>query len=275
MKNLNKVFSLLLSVFFITSCTDKESTEKYRIYYINGMSVDFMEAVEDRNVLYDALVEYREKNPEEEVLYSLNEDTVRLAYNYDEEIYTEFFEVFTQKNLDTFEFFVFLSGKMPMPDWFKDMYRSLVVQNTIQFLSNINRITDEDIRDHIDMYRKDLSDGYKIVLLGHSQGNFYANFEYDILSSESVGVVSVATPADRVGDGREHYTTFYEDAIVHAVRFMYPESYVYLPPNMHAQRCGDIDCHSFRSSYLHPANESREKIIQDIIEVIKELKRPD
>ncbi len=239
------------------------------------MSVDFMEAVEDKKELYQALIEYRDKNPEVKELYSLSEDSVKLAYNYDEELYLEFFEVFSQKNLDTFTFFVFLSGKMPMPDWFKDMYRSLIVENTLKFVGETVKIADDDVREHINMYRKDLSDGYKVILLGHSQGNFYANFEYDILSSDSVGVVSVATPADRVGDGSEHYTTFYEDVIIHAVRFLYPESYLYLPPNMHAQRCGDIDCHSFRSTYMHPGNESREKIIQDIIEVIRELKKPD
>ncbi len=239
------------------------------------MSVDFMEAVEDKKELYEALVEYRDKNPEVEELYSLSEDTVRLAYNYDEEIYLEAFEVFTQKNLDTFSFFIFLSGKFPMPDWFKDMYRSLVVEKTLEYLGEGYKIADEDVRDHIKMYKEDLDDGYKVILIGHSQGNFYANVEYDILSSDSVGVVAVATPADRVGDGSEHYTTFYEDVIIHAVRFFYPESYFYLPPNMHAQRCGDIDCHSFRSSYLHPGNESREKIINDIVEVIKELKKPD
>jgi len=234
-----------------------------------------MEAVEDQKELYQALVEYRDKNPEVKELYSLSEDTVRLAYNYNEQIFLEFFEVFLQKNLDTFTFFVFLSGKMPMPDWFNDMYQNLVVQNTLKMVGEGLKIADEDIREHIDMYEEDLDKGYKVILLGHSQGNFYANFEYDILSSDSVGVVSVATPADRVGDGRDYYTTFYEDILIHAVRFLYPESYLYLPPNMHAQRCGDIDCHSFKSSYMHPGNESREKIIQDIIKVIRELKKPD
>ncbi len=73
--------------------------------------------------------------------------------------------------------------------------------------------------------------GYRVVLVGHSQGNFYANLEYGIRlrdadgkgkklpDSNQLSVIAIATPANYVADGRQMYTTECSD-------------FIYLTPSM-------------------------------------------
>ncbi|MCK9345306.1 MAG: DUF5011 domain-containing protein [Candidatus Pacebacteria bacterium] len=60
----------------------------------------------------------------------------------------------------------------------------------------------------------------KLLLLAHSQGNFYANTFYDAvvgrdggLPFQSVGMYSIATPANRVSGGGEYLTSSNDDVI--------------------------------------------------------------
>lgn len=64
----------------------------------------------------------------------------------------------------------------------------------------------------------------KVLLVAHSQGNFYANDIYDSLASrlggipsESVGVYGVASPADKVSGGGS-YLTSSNDKVINLVR---------------------------------------------------------
>ncbi len=68
-------------------------------------------------------------------------------------------------------------------------------------------------------YRKLLNDGKRVLIVSHSQGNFYANAVYDALTTEnsawasSIGNVQVASPANRVHSGGP-YTTVPEDILI-------------------------------------------------------------
>jgi len=86
-----------------------------------------------------------------------------------------------------------------MPNFIEDPYEEMVDDYILKSISDILKSPSDDLRKHIRYYERDLKDGKKLVLIGHSQGNFYANEAYDYLQSDDVGVVAVATPADRVG----------------------------------------------------------------------------
>jgi hypothetical protein len=72
-------------------------------------------------------------------------------------------------------------------------------------------------------YRRLLNEGKRVVIVAHSQGNYYANAVYDRLTIEkpawasSIGIVAVATPASRVADGRNRHITVPEDYIIRPV----------------------------------------------------------
>lgn len=72
-------------------------------------------------------------------------------------------------------------------------------------------------------YRRLLNEGNRVVIVAHSQGNYYANAIYSKLKAEktawgaSVGIVAVATPASVVADGRNRHITVSEDWYMAAV----------------------------------------------------------
>ncbi len=278
MKKLVIAFFFLIWAGLIGSCnydtftsSDKEFTG-YRYYYVNGMQTDFTEAIADKKELYRAMVEYKDSHPDEHIFDDLTEDDVRLAFNYDETSIDDIFEAFLQKNFDTFQIFFVFPLELPMPNFIEDPYEEMVDDYILKTVSNILKSPSDDLRKHIRYYEKDLKEGKKIVLIGHSQGNFYANEAYDYLQSNDVGVVAVATPADRVGKDiiNAPYTTFYQDEVINTVRFFYPDLWS-LPPNMSADTCDSSTCHNFVRDYLSPDNASRTKIVRDIIRVAKDL----
>lgn len=119
-------------------------------------------------------------------------------------------------------------------------------QSTVPVAPDTLTITEADLVIHLNLYRELLALGNKVIILPHSQGNFFANFAYDILDDReatSVGIVSVATPASSVaGDGP--HLTLVED-FIHFV----PGA---LFPNTSNGECGtSFDCHAFVGSYLN------------------------
>ncbi len=108
----------------------------------------------------------------------------------------------------------------------------------------------------------------KVLLVAHSQGNFYANSFYkaaadqpDGIPKASLGVYAVATPSDHVaGDGR--YVTSDTDKVIAGVVGHLPFKKV-LKPTDHItlQKSDDIYGHSFSDVYLRYASP---KIISDI-----------
>ena len=118
----------------------------------------------------------------------------------------------------------------------------------------------------------------KLLLVGHSQGNFYANDLYDQLASqpggvpsESIGVYGVATPAGRVAGGGK-YITSDTDSIINSLIVKLINTYV-LPPNIHIPlQAGDGNGHSFSDVYLKYQSD---RIVSDIKSSLDKLKEND
>ena len=118
----------------------------------------------------------------------------------------------------------------------------------------------------------------KLLLVGHSQGNFYANNFYDKAASQpggvpsqSIGVYSVGTPANLVAGGGKYLTSDTDNVIASVVaRFIN-----ILSPNVHIplQNDGsDGNGHSFSDVYLKYQGD---KIISDIKFSLNKLQNND
>ncbi|MFA6393156.1 MAG: immunoglobulin-like domain-containing protein [Candidatus Paceibacterota bacterium] len=94
----------------------------------------------------------------------------------------------------------------------------------------------------------------KLLLVGHSQGNFYANAFYDKVvnknggvPSSSIGVYSVATPDNRVAGGGKYLTSDTDTVITgfvgHIKNILHPNTHIDLKPE-------DGDGHDFAKVYL-------------------------
>ena len=84
-----------------------------------------------------------------------------------------------------------------------------------------NHIT--DLRSHVNMYADWLDAGKNIIVVSHSQGNFFVNEAYAILKSyqknvSSFHIVSVASPDDHVaGTADNYHITLRDDMISHDI----------------------------------------------------------
>ncbi len=108
----------------------------------------------------------------------------------------------------------------------------------------------------------------KLLLVAHSQGNFYANSFYDVVAdkaggvpSQSIGIYSVANPAGRVA-GNGKWLTSDTDKVIAGVVARVPFKKI-MPPNTHIvlQSGDDFAGHGFSEVYLkYRAN----KIVSDV-----------
>ncbi|MBU6390604.1 hypothetical protein KGQ31_03600, partial [Patescibacteria group bacterium] len=108
----------------------------------------------------------------------------------------------------------------------------------------------------------------KLLLVAHSQGNFYANSFYDTVAgkaggvpTESIGVYSVATPSGRVAGGGDWLTSD-TDKVIAGVIGRAPFGKI-MPPNTHIElQNGDSPLgHGFSDIYLKYQGD---RIISDI-----------
>ena len=114
----------------------------------------------------------------------------------------------------------------------------------------------------------------KVILIPHSQGNFYANDLYGILAgkqggvpTQSLGIYGVATPAKYVAGGGKWITSDTDKIIVENVRDFLRQDI--LPPNEHfTLESVDGDGHSFSEVYLKYAPR---RIADEISESLDKL----
>ena len=234
------------------------------IIYVNGMFNERADA-QDSQLFLQFLVPASSLEPDHPELVSFD-----LAYNQSEVWYQQLSQVAVQKIQNEFASIWNWLGSIEIaPDWFTEA----VLDINRNFVNSIN---DPDLQSHLVKYRSYLDEGNRIVLVSHSQGNFYANLAYAQLQSEfgsNVGIVQVATPASSNFSGGP-WTTFFDDLVMAAVR----ASVGALPPNILTPGIGlppdgDLLGHNFIKAYMR-VGASRTKIISDIVSVGTSLQYP-
>lgn len=198
-----------------------------------------------------------------------------LAYNTTNGTIFDLFEAYLQDiSTDVSLFFRILANINPMPESFKE--KLIELSCTIDRESLLNN---QDLSYHVASYRGKILEGKKVIVVAHSQGNFFANFSYgNLLQNErkSFGIVAVATPDATVANNGP-YTTLFEDTVIAAValfklRALLPPP---LPPNItNFFTLADITGHGFDKAYLAAGSNSRNKILNDILGVRDSLTQP-
>lgn len=205
----------------------------------------------------------------------------------------QLYEGFVQKQAaNDSSFWRWLGGIAVAPAWFKTSMNDLAAS------TNANAyINDATLQQQLDGdpanptlqpgYRALLKRGDRIVVVAHSQGNFYANAAYDVLSSESpdtahrLGIVAVASPDNRVAGGGPHITVP-EDVVIAAIHLVYPVTLASSPvsgssPNMAELGQAAYDSatygHSFVRWYLG-GSYTRDFIMNAIVQTTQALQKP-
>lgn len=195
-----------------------------------------------------------------------------MAYNVDGDEFDQFAQAVDQKVHSEFRhFWNWLSDLSIAPEWFRKKYAQ-----KIQGEDSALQGHDAELREHLKEYSSHLEKEEGVLVVSHSQGNFYAHAAYRLLMEKfgvllPMKVIPIASPEfEETSEGLLNgwpYTTLFSDGIVALVPH-------HLPPNTANKPSGLFD-HRFVKHYLN-GNKSGPKIISDIACVVStfRMRRP-
>lgn len=206
-----------------------------------------------------------------------------LAYNQSYGAMSDLYESLKQKmstdNVAS-SFWRWLEGSEAVPATVRDELKRVNAQFDFS-----TRVGTADLDNHLALYRSKILEGKKVVLVSHSQGNFFANASYITLygganpiPANSFGIVSVANPASFVG-GNGPYTTVSEDIVIAGVAALTPIGVMGpLPANAtnvgSATISSDWKGHDFLSEYMATGSNTVSPITQNVIAMTHSLVTP-
>ena len=206
---MKKIAILFISFFFVfdsafaqQSC--QAAPEKFQVVFGNGILT----------TTEGAWASLRALKAELGSSYSGQEIGYDLAYNYSHNAFFDLLQsldqLFTQY---TSQLLQWLYGIGIVPDWFNVIQQKIL---NAEYQFNASELTA-----HVEKYREAILQGKKVLVVAHSQGNFYVNQAKQILSSQqpsvpmgSFGIFGVATPANNVGGANSPYLTNHRDIIL-------------------------------------------------------------
>jgi len=242
------------------ACGEGDTT----IYFGNGVWNDFAGAQQSLDTLIIAVKGFLPPS-------ELNTVSFSLAFNPSEGQLADLWEAVRQDiQTDFSRFLRILGGIELMPDFFQNALRNRVAQADRDAVLN-NSV----LQRHVNHYQREILEGNKVVLVAHSQGNFYANQAYVNLSPDeqrSFGIVAVATPDGFIA-GNGPYTTSIKDTVIDAyILLVGPAKF----PNINNPFNGDDKSgHMFTTSYLRTDFPSRNVILGNIRSVRNALETPE
>lgn len=135
------------------------------------------------------------------------------------------------------------------PDWFNQWYQRFTVALT-------NVVADE-VLDHVDKYSAAIRRGQKVVVVAHSQGNFYVNAakiqmaqQLSPKQMQSFAIFGVAVPANNVGANSGPYYTNHRDMIQYVPGALSPNWTLQRSNGTSAEDVGLVQAHLFNDTYM-------------------------
>lgn len=178
-------------------------------------------------------------------------------------------ETFVQNTqTDESQFWRYLAALDPIPEEFRD----LLIETANKVNASILN-ANPAVQEHVLKYNKNLSEGNKVVVVAHSQGNLFANIaELGITPqyANGFGVVSVVNPDNFVA-GAGPYTTIDEDLIIWGVSGSMPANL----DNFSSINWNDLTGHTFATSYMAAGHPAETKILNDVVNMANGLSYPD
>ena len=206
------------------------SSQKTSIYFSNGMFTDFVDAnrhlatIERKltpqlsGIVYKFNLSYNDnEGSNESGAYGLAQ--IRTLLGVAEQTGEVVFQTAGDR-LSTF--YRFIGGIEFLPDFVQAYSEELA--NAIDYGAGI---LDADVSTQVANYLADLNEGNRIIILAHSQGNFYSNIARQITldkyvtqssnsAETSISILSLASPASQVSGGYSH-ATLEEDFIINKI----------------------------------------------------------
>jgi hypothetical protein len=239
------------------------------VYFGNGINTPRYKAKHNKHLISRRL---KGSLPQDE--YQLLQFDV--AYNDDNYSNLDLLEATIQAlQSDHSRFWRILGGIEFMPAWFADMMNEIAAA-----VDRVALVTTDSLANHVNDYNKQIKEGKMVLLVAHSQGNFFGNQAYGVLNAtarQSFGIVSVANPDSIVADGGP-YTTLEEDKAIKYIKWVRVLAGLQVPkePNLtnSPMALSDERGHSFKNAYMVEDSNSDQKITNDMLSVLNTLTKP-
>lgn len=230
------------------------------IYFGNGVLNTKRDAERSAKELRDRAGPFLNRYPDLLPLVA-NLDDIGIACNIDGNAAEQLAQAYEQKfNTEFQNFWRWLSNLSEAPDWFRKHVAHAILTEDKGFESR-----DAELKAHVAEYSVHLANGDGVLVVPHSQGNFYAHAAYRLLMKKHGTLVHfkitpIASPyfestSDKLLNNWP-YTTLFSDGVI---GLLVPHHF---PPNVRNEPAGLWD-HSFVEHYLN-GNESGPKILGDI-----------
>lgn len=204
------------------------------------------------------------------------------AYNPSNGLLKDLVEVFEQRVLQSVaenwsSYFPVIAGRVIakgletlLEDYLNTDGR-LIIAALAKRLESAQIYDDQTVRDHVDLYRKALRSGHRVLVVSHSQGNLYVNAAFNHLRAQqpvgvnlnAFGVAAIGSPASVVATGDGHVTSA-TDLVIQRVNglglFGLPANDSSVPIFPAEDRLG----HGFRNIYFNNRYTIRQHT-QDVI----------
>jgi hypothetical protein len=148
-----------------------EGTPKAALFFSNGISDGEVTQVDTENSAKLVRAYLKRDRPT-----AFNYDCLRVAaaHNEGEAWAVQLFEAFLQSQVQNpYRFWRWLAGLELAPESFARLFSTLAAN-----VNNHAYVRDTDLQNQIAQYTAAIGQGEKVIVVAHSQGNFYANSSY-------------------------------------------------------------------------------------------------
>ncbi len=138
-----------------------------------------------------------------------------------------------------------------------------------------------ELNEHVEKYREAILQGQKMLVISHSQGNFYSNLAQQMLTNQkpaitmgSFGVFGIAIPSSQVGENGTYLTNHLD--IITSIPGSLEANWTlrHIDNGKIVDNIGSIPAHSFNHTYLSPYYDIRPEIITKIKQELSKLTNP-
>ncbi len=177
------LFGALTSALAQQTCIPPQTTV---IFFGNGVNTTRSQAADSRKLLRDQLTD----------TYNGQSLTYDLAYNSTYTLWLDLPQSALQLGLQ-FDSSItqWLADTRLAPKWFTDWYQTV--------LSYVPVVIANDVVKHVEQYKSAITQGKKVLVVSHSQGNFYVNEAKKLLAQQltpaqvqNFAIFGVATPVE-------------------------------------------------------------------------------
>lgn len=240
-----RIVAFFFTFFYLSAVCAQNSAcpvlpQQVVVYFGNGINTDPESA--DRSMIL----------LERQLGTSYNNKTIRYdtAYNATDGMALDFLQAIQQRGLQLDSEVVSWIDRLDFaPDWFVSWYQAEIERRAFMYAPELDQ--------HVESYRRAIQSGQYVLVVSHSQGNFYVNEAKPVLSQrlsaeqmKRFAIYGVATPASSVGGAAAPYLTNHRDFISLVPGALPANFNLQSATGASADKVGSVSAHLFNGTYL-------------------------